>query len=760
MFFSLTIFTFALELPVTRVNTTEDKIHQIEKEIEELNLKRKALENLKATFIRNKDIKNPKIGLVLSGGGAKGAAHIGVLKTLEKYKIPIDYIVGTSAGSIIAAMYSVGYTPDEIEKIITDLRFDELFINSSNRNLEEMIQKTNSNKYPLNISLTKDFEISLPMGVLNGENIYLTLKSIFAKAGNTTDFKKLPIPFKAITTDLQTGKSVEVEEGDLALAVLKSMAIPSFLDPIKDNNIYYVDGGVKDNFPVLQAIKMGANIVIGVDISAEPAVINDNSNIVQVLDKLSTYSGEKSVKSQRQYSDILITPNVRKHSTLNFSNLPKLVEEGVIASEKLNQSLKKLTDERRFNEIQFEKDKMKNRKFAIKNINLHGNNVLTEKEVKKLKPKKNKLSINEINLWTEKIYAKNYINRVFYFVDGDTINFSVEEKIDPKIKGGLFYISNYGAGLETVAEIPVFNGLNLSQKNYTLKAEFSKYPKVSLRDMAQYNVLSHNLLLSAELQYGLNPIMIYRDGNNISTYKNSVFETDFSIGTTIFDNIIAGYTLSYRDIHTNYDSGEKLKNISFLNNNSYLGNTLALFYDTLNEADYPSTGMKGLVQSFTELNTERGNSFEGYSGTILKCFPITDNWSIHANISGGKVHNPKNATLTELFNIGGLRNNPLRKKYSFVGLPFSSVYTDNFLLGGLGVQYSLSSNLHLNFDYNIATYNANSEFEKEEKIWYMKKQGYGVGIGINTFFGPMDFSISNDVLNHDLLFQVYIGYIF
>lgn len=761
MFFFLSVATFCSDIPSTRVNSTEEKILQIEKEIEELNLKRKTLENLKATFIKNKNVKNPKIGLVLSGGGAKGAAHIGVLKTLEKYNIPVDYIVGTSAGSIIGAMYSVGYSPDEIEKIVSSLKFDELFVNSSDRKLKEIVEKTSSNKYPLNVSLTKDFDISLPMGVLNGENIYITLKNIFARAENTHDFKKLPIPFRAITTDLQTGKSIDVNSGDLALAVLKSMAIPSFIDPVKDNDKYYVDGGVVDNFPVLQAINMGANIVIGVDISAEPAVINDNSNIIQVLDKLSTYTGEKNVNNQKFYPDILITPNVKKHSTLNFNDLPALVKEGEIASEKLNQSLEKLTNKERFNKIQAKKDKMKEQKFFIQIIKVTGNNILTEKEIKKLKPKKNNLSIKDINLWIEKIYAKNYIDRIFYSIDNNTINFTIEEKIDPKIKAGLFYISNYGAGIETVGEIPVFDTFNLSQKNYLLKAEFSKYPKISLKDMAQYNIFNHNLLLSAELEYNLNPILLYSNGDNISTYKNSAFKTNLSIGTTIFDNTIAGYTLSYKTMKTSYDSGKKLNDFKNLEkNNSYFINSLSIFYDTLDRPEYATSGAKSLIQAFSEINSKNGYSFEGYSGTFLKCFPLNDNLTLHANLSGGKIYDGNNAPVSELFNLGGLRNNPLRKKYSFVGLPFSSIYTNNFMIGKLGLQYSFSSNLHLNFDYNIGTYNYQSEFDKNEKIWDMKKQGYGVGLGINTFFGPMDFSISNNVLDNNLLFQVYIGYIF
>ncbi|MGL4970396.1 MAG: patatin-like phospholipase family protein, partial [Cetobacterium sp.] len=146
LFFLLSLSVLASHSP-NRVNSKEAKVKEIERQIEELELKRKNLENLRATFLKSNDENRPKVGLVLSGGGAKGAAHIGVLRVLEKYGIPVDYVVGTSAGSIIAAMYSVGYTPDEIEKTVTDLQFYELFRNASDRDLEGIVQKTRSNKY-------------------------------------------------------------------------------------------------------------------------------------------------------------------------------------------------------------------------------------------------------------------------------------------------------------------------------------------------------------------------------------------------------------------------------------------------------------------------------------------------------------------------------------------------------------------------------------------------------------------------------------
>ena len=761
LFFILNLSIFATDTSSNRVNSTAEKIEEIDRQIEELNLKKINLENLKKSFIKHQDVKRPKVGLVLSGGGAKGAAHIGVLKALEKYQIPIDYVVGTSAGSIIAAMYSVGYTPDEIEKTVTSLQFYNLFRNSSDRDLEGILEKTRSNKYPLNISLDKDFNLSLPMGLLTGQFIYLELKKIFARAEDINDFQDLPIPFRAMTTDLQTGQSVALNGGDLALATLKSMAIPTFLDPIREGDQYFVDGGVADNFPILQGIDMGADLIIGVDIAAEPIVIDDNSNIIQILNKLSTYSGDEYTEVQTHFPDILITPDVKKHNTLNFDNLSGLVKEGEIAADKLDYALTKLSNPEDFQKLKKKKEALKRHTFNIENVVISGNSMLEVSQVEKMRPTEENLTIEELNLWAEKVYAKPYIDRVFYSVDGNDIHFIVREEMDTKIKAGIFYVSKYGAGLEAIAEVPVFNQFNLSQKNYTLRTEFSKYPKISLEDVTQYDFLNHKLLVSADISYGMNPIFIYRGADNISTYTNNTFATSLSIGTTMFNKVIAGYTLGFKNINAKYNTGERLDNLKeFEKDGSYFTNTLSFYYDTMNHNQYATDGSNLLLQAFSETNSKIGNAFEGYSLIGNKYFPITKKWSLSLGLSGGQIYESENTPLVELFTLGGLRTDAPNRNYAFYGLPISSIYTDNFFIGSSNLQYTILPNLYLNFRYNFGTCNSNSGFERKNEIWENEKHGYGVSIGWDTFLGPMDFMVSNNVLNDGILYQVHIGYIF
>ena len=327
-FFSLTLFLLSFCYSLSEgVQSKDYKIEEINKVIEELKLQQMHLELMKEEIEKsNIDLskkvnfseQRPKIALVLSGGGAKGAAHIGVLKVLEKYQVPIDIIVGTSVGSIVGGMYSVGYSPDEIEKTVLNLKFNSLLTNSKDRNLKNIEEKIENDKYPFTMSIDKNLKLSFPMGILNGENIYLQLKDIFSRAENIKNFNELPIEYRAITTDLQTGKEVILSDGDLAIATFKSMAIPSFLEPIKDENKFYVDGGVVNNFPIDVALSLGADIIIAVDITAETSKINEKSNLVTILDKLATYNGNRKTETHKKLADLLIVPDVKDHDTIDF----------------------------------------------------------------------------------------------------------------------------------------------------------------------------------------------------------------------------------------------------------------------------------------------------------------------------------------------------------------------------------------------------------------------------------------------------------
>lgn len=763
--FSLTLFLLSFCYSFSEgVQSKDYKIEEINKVIEELKLQQMHLELMKEEIEKsNIDLskkvnfseQRPKIALVLSGGGAKGAAHIGVLKVLEKYQVPIDIIVGTSVGSIVGGMYSVGYSPDEIEKTVLNLKFNSLLTNSKDRNLKNIEEKIENDKYPFTMSIDKNLKLSFPMGILNGENIYLQLKDIFSRAENIKNFNELPIEYRAITTDLQTGKEVILSDGDLAIATFKSMAIPSFLEPIKDENKFYVDGGVVNNFPIDVAISLGADIIIAVDITAETSKINEKSNLVTILDKLATYNGNRKTETHKKLADLLIVPDVKDHDTIDFGNLNELVVAGEDAAEKYGYILTNLSSPKDFKEI---KDKaLKEEPIQINKIKLEGNNILTLKKVNELKPsvKNRKFTKADLNDWTKKIYSVSYIERVFYEVNDDTVIFKVKEKDGINIRASLNYASNYGGSMNIAATVPNFG---IWTKNYTIKAEASSFPKINFNNVTFYEVGKFKLLGGASIGYETDPLFIYKNGDKVSTYTTNKFIASLAFGTAISNSVVSGISLGYANNDNKYLSGDR-DIYNFNENYQALFSSIYTYVDTLNERNFPSKGTVLRLEGFNSQDISGKDTNLG-GGMFSANFytPLSEKFSVGFGVAGGKMRGEE-LPKSSLFRIGGLRNS--ETAFSFVGLPMMGRYADEFYILRGGIQYKLTDTFHLLAKYNMLTYSSDSlPFQDNYSIGDRKYHGYGGGIGWNTFLGPISLFLSNNLDDSSPLFEVYMGYTF
>lgn len=271
----------------------------------------------------------PKIGVVLSGGGAKGAAHIGVLKYLEEAGIPIDYVAGTSMGSIVGGMYALGYSPQEILDIISNVDWNELISNQLDRRQMSYHRKgvkgTQLFTVPFNMKGKNEslqnisFKNSLPKGMVSGDNIMNLFNSLAVGYSDAMSFNDLPVPFLCIATNMLTGEAEVVDKGEFTKALRASMAIPILFDPIKMNDALYADGGLTINFPVEQCRAMGADIIIGVSMS--PGLEQDPEKLSSVLSQVKQLKNIITDKDFDEYPgqcDIFISPDLKGVGMLSF----------------------------------------------------------------------------------------------------------------------------------------------------------------------------------------------------------------------------------------------------------------------------------------------------------------------------------------------------------------------------------------------------------------------------------------------------------
>lgn len=273
--------------------------------------------------------RRPKIGVVLSGGGAKGAAHIGVLKYLEEAGIPIDYVAGTSMGSIVGGMYALGYSPQEILDIISNVDWNELISNQLDRRQMSYHRKgvkgTQLFTVPFNMKGKNEslqnisFKNSLPKGIVSGDNIMNLFNSLAVGYSDTISFNDLPVPFLCIVTNMLNGEAEVVDKGEFTKALRASMAIPILFDPIKMNDALYADGGLTINFPVEQCRAMGADIIIGVSMS--PGLEQDPEKLSSVLSQVKQLKNiitDKDFDKYDEQCDIFISPDLKGVGMLSF----------------------------------------------------------------------------------------------------------------------------------------------------------------------------------------------------------------------------------------------------------------------------------------------------------------------------------------------------------------------------------------------------------------------------------------------------------
>lgn len=280
--------------------------------------------------------QRPRIGLVLGGGGAKGLAHVGVLKALEQYRVPIDAIAGTSMGAIIGALYASGKRPDEIEAIARSIDWVTIFSDETERRRINFRRKQEDFGFLMDFKLSfQDGKLILPKGLIQGQKLFLVLAEHLAAARTISSFDDLPIPFRAVAADLETGDAVVLKDGDLATAVFASMAIPGAVPPAEREGRVLVDGGIVNNLPMDVARSMGVDILIVVDITSRLRTRDELDSFVDVLGQMNLLLTSQNTKRQLgtlRDRDILVNPELRGMTAASFDRALSAIEPGYTAA--------------------------------------------------------------------------------------------------------------------------------------------------------------------------------------------------------------------------------------------------------------------------------------------------------------------------------------------------------------------------------------------------------------------------------------------
>lgn len=294
-----------------------------------------------------KAAQRPKIGLALSGGGARGAAHVGVLRVLEELRIPVDYIAGTSMGSIIAGLYASGMTLDQIEHALVTMDWEHIFDDDPPREELSFRRKRDDDLYLVKAKPGfRDGELKFPAGLIQGQKFDLALRELTLPVSAVKDFDRLTIPFRAVASDIGTGQPVVLGSGDLAKAMRASMAVPGAFAPAHIDGRVLVDGGITNNLPVSVVRDMGADIVIAVDISTPLASPDEVRNVLEITAQLTSIMTRTNTEQQIASlgeRDILIVPDLSDISSADFTRAGEAIPAGAAAAEAERTQLSRLS---------------------------------------------------------------------------------------------------------------------------------------------------------------------------------------------------------------------------------------------------------------------------------------------------------------------------------------------------------------------------------------------------------------------------------
>lgn len=718
--------------------------------------------------------KDHKVGLVFSGGGAKGFAHIGALKAIDEVGIRVDYIGGTSMGAVVGSLYAAGYSALAIEKIMKDLKFRDLVQKEISRKSKPFYQKENDHKYLLRLSL-ENSKIKIPSGLTDGQEVLNYLSQYTQHVNTVTDFNELPIPFVCIATDLENGAQVLLNKGYLPDAVRASASFPTLLEPIELDGKLLVDGGIVNNFPVDEVLAMGADLIIGVDVGDGKLLKKEDINsVIDVLNQVVSYQMlEEADLAKKDKTNVYIRPDISPYSVVSFDKFDEIVQLGYETTLAQIDEIKKLADLQTTPKIISEPSLIPE-EFTVNSIRVTGNRYYTYAYIiGKLQIQLGKkISFDILFKGIDRLSATNNFtniqHKIFLSPDGENcaITFNVTESpVDAVVQMGLHYDDLYKAGVL----------LNLTQKHLLFDNDFLS-TDIVVGQKPRYNItyfVDNGIHLSVGLQ---------------SSLHNFDFDTDFFESNSSFDPSINFLNLDlieisnrlflqavYRDnfavglgLHHNYLNIYSRDKPNTEGNNkithersSYFSACSFLKYDTFDARFYPKNGLFfEAYASWHLLASDFQSNFKPFlQGTLKFGYAHTVGKGLTTQIdseAGLSFENNENPYLD--FHLGGYNNNFSNKFISFYGYPFASIGNNSYLKSTFSLRYEFAHNHYINGIANFSRVEKN--IFANGVLFDNTKTGYALQYGTKSILGPISLTYSYSPEIKENFWNVNFGYWF
>ena len=696
------------------------------------------------TFSQDTIKSRPKIGLVLSGGGAKGFAHIGVIKVLEKAGVKIDYIGGTSVGAVIGALYASGYNAAQLDSIFRDTDFNNLITDYIPRSSKNFYEKRNDELYAFSLPVN-NFKVGIPLSLSKGMFNYNLINRLTKHVKEIHDFSKLPIPFLCMATDIETGQQVVLDKGYLAKALIASSAFPSIFAPVELDGKLLVDGGVSNNYPIDEIRKLGADIIIGVDVQDDIKDRNSLNDATKILVQVNNLQMIEKMKANKAGTDIYIKPEVNQYGIISFDAIEDIINRGENAANEQLDKIKKLAKPIEIHTK--EALKFGNDSLCIKYININFLPNYTRSYVLgKLGFNANsKIDYSDLRVGFDNLSATQNFKSITYTIDKnenqEDLNINlVESPQTTFLKFGLHFDGLFKSALL----------VNLTQKKIISKNDVA-FIDIGIGDNLRYNLeyyIDNGFHWSFGLKSKYSGFTKNVSTSFISNFVTPPFEIntiniqylDFTnqayIQTVSFQKFLLGIGVENKNIKITSETISSTASI--IQNNNYWSVFESLKYDSFDNKYFPKSGWAFSTNINTYLSSSNFKSqAEPFSivkseFSVVKKFikKATIEFQVDAGLKFGKGSGPDLD-----FALGGYGFNPINNIKSFYGYDFLSITGNSYFKTAFTIDYEFYKKNHLNFSGNYAQVN-NELFQTTDWVSKPKYSGYALGYGIETMVGP------------------------
>ncbi len=689
------------------------------------------------------------VGLTLSGGGAAGLAHIGVLKVFEEAGIPVDLVTGTSMGAIVGALYAMGYTPEQMDAEVRKTDWRALFEERVDRKYLPMEEKKYDGLFTVSFPV-EGTRVVLPAGLVSGNHIFNLLARLTWQYHGIEDFLELPRPFLCIATDLETGEQIILDRGFLPDAIRASMSIPSIFEPVWLNGRYLVDGGVVNNMPVQEAFDLGADFVISVNSSSDLRPADELLSLPDILTQTIAIGMRTSMHIQRDRADFNIQPDLSRYTTLSFGDVDEIIRAGETAARARIDEIRALADS--LNDLRSTRNGshipafQRLESFRVRSVSFEGLKTVPEDHIR------SKLQIYSGNTVDEQIlanalmrlYGMQRFDRITYRLDWNgtydeaDLVIHLEEQTANIIQTGIFHNNmtgpsilfnasfrnlifpastarlNLRLGYETMAETEYFNYIGIEPR-------LAFYGSAGFRERELD--IYQNSLREAEVKTD----MLYAEGLTGPLYS-SVFR--MGIGYR-FEHFRLSESIGFLDLRSSWTSLHLLAG--------------ELEFDNLDRSDLPSSGGHFLLRAdYAPDFLPNETTFGRIHGSWTGHYPVAPRLTLVHTLRGG-------------YSLGN--SLPLHYRYyagghrSFAGYRKDALAGNYIFTTGLGVRYRFYGQFHITPSVDIGNaYDRIGQSVFEEPL----RWGWATALSWNTVLGPIE-AILMGSRDNAVLFEFQIG---